>query len=169
MHYHIRKVTPGDLEAVVFVESTCFPKEEAADRESFQLRIDTFPDSFFVAEQADGTIIGFINGCVTNSAVLHDELYHTASLHEPMGDYQTVFGLDVMPDYRHQGIAAALMNHLIQVTKERHKKGLILTCKEHLIAYYEKFGYEHQGVSASTHGGAIWNDMRLTFKKESPS
>lgn len=161
MEYHIRNVTPDDLDAVTAVEATCFPAAEAADRESFQLRINTFPESFFVAETEDGNIIGFINGCVTNSTILEDELYHNASLHEPMGDYQTIFGLDVMPEYRCQGIAASLMQHLIQVTKERGKKGLILTCKDHLIHYYEKFGYEHQGVSNSTHGGAIWNDMLL--------
>ena len=33
---------------------------------SFRQRIETFPDSFFVAEDENGRIIGFINGCVTD-------------------------------------------------------------------------------------------------------
>lgn len=165
MNYNIRPVTMNDLQAVTLVEATCFPSAEAADLESFRTRIATFPESFFVAETTDGEIIGFINGCVTDRPILEDELYHDTSLHKPEGDYQTIFGLDVMPAYQRQGIAADLMNYMIEKTKERKKKGLILTCKDHLIHYYEKFGYQHQGISDSTHGGATWNDMLLIFKK----
>ena len=163
MNYRIRMVTMKDLEAVTEVEQICFPKEEASTKESFQQRILTFPDSFFVAETLKGQIIGFINGCVTDQPILFDELYHDASLHQPKGDYQTVFGLDVIPEFRKQGVAHCLMNYLIAHAQHRGKTGIILTCKDHLIAYYESFGYVHQGVSASTHGGATWNDMLLTF------
>lgn len=163
MNYQIRNATLEDLDAITAVETTCFPPAEAADKNSFQLRITTFPESFFLAETMDGEIIGFINGCMTNETVLKDELYHNVSLHNPAGDYQTIFGLDVLPAYRRQGIAADLMNHLIEISKKRGKKGIILTCKDHLIHYYETFGYEHQGISNSTHGGAVWNDMTLLF------
>lgn len=163
MNYQIRNATLEDLDAITAVEATCFPPAEAADKNSFQLRITTFPESFFLAETMDDEIIGFINGCMTNETVLKDELYHNVSLHNPAGDYQTIFGLDVLPAYRRQGIAADLMNHLIEISKKRGKKGIILTCKDHLIHYYETFGYEHQGISNSTHGGAVWNDMTLLF------
>ena len=163
MNYQIRNATLEDLDAITAVEATCFPPAEAADKNSFQLRITTFPESFFLAETMDDEIIGFINGCTTNETVLKDELYHNVSLHNPAGDYQTIFGLDVLPAYRRQGIAADLMNHLIEISKKRGKKGIILTCKDHLIHYYETFGYEHQGISNSTHGGAVWNDMTLLF------
>ena len=33
--------------------------------------------------------------------------------------------------------------------------GLVLTCKEHLLHYYAKFGSANEGVSHSTHGGAV--------------
>lgn len=42
---------------------------------------------------------------------------------------------------------------------------MILTCKDHLIHYYQKFGFVHQGVSVSCHGGAKWNDMLLEFEE----
>ena len=29
--------------------------------------------------------------------------------------------------------------------------------------YYAKFGFVSEGVSASTHGGVVWYQMRLTF------
>ena len=43
------------------------------------------------------------------------------------------------------------------------RKGLVLTCKDKLIPYYSKFGFELEGVSESVHGNVVWNQMRLTF------
>jgi len=43
------------------------------------------------------------------------------------------------------------------------KKGLVLTCKEKLIAYYAKFGFENEGISESVHGNVIWYQMRYKF------
>ena len=37
-------------------------------------------------------------------------------------------------------IASALMRYLISHTQEKHRKGLILTCKEHLLSFYAQFG-----------------------------
>lgn len=110
-----------------------------------------------------GTIIGFINGCVTNDKVICDEMFEDTSYHVPDGDYQAIFGLDVIPDYRRRGVAADLMRHLIEDARKKGRKGLILTCKDGLIHYYEKFGYRNMGLSASVHGGAVWNDMILEF------
>lgn len=64
-----------------------------------------------------------------------------------------------------QGDGAALMNRMIEDAKEKGRAGLILTCKDRLIHYYEKFGYRNLGVSASVHGGAVWYDMILEFGK----
>lgn len=169
MEYVIRNVKIEDLDAVVQVESECFPDLEAAGREALKRRIETFPDSFFVAEslheaeQTEKTIIGFINGCVTDDRVICDAMFSDSVPHNPEGAYQSVFGLDVRPLYRRQGIAKELMLHLTEDARRRGRKGLILTCKESLIHYYEKFGYVNSGISASVHGGAVWYDMVLEF------
>lgn len=163
--YQIRKVKKEDLEQIYQVESICFPAAEAARKQSLKERIDTFPDSFLVAE-ADGRIIGFINGAVTDSPVIRDEMFEDSSLHQEDGSYQSIFGLDVHPDYRGQGIAADLMQHLMGQAKKQNKAGLILTCKETLISFYEQFGYRSMGISESVHGGAVWYDMILEFNKK---
>ena len=62
------------------------------------------------------------------------------------------------------GVASQLMRRLIEEAEKAGKKGLILTCKESLIPFYEKFGYKNMGVSASVHGGAQWYDMILEFE-----
>lgn len=158
----IRNATIDDLDIVYNIEAKCFPEAEAATYDALKERLAAFPESFFVAE-LDGDVIGFVNGCSTDKPELPDELYHDLSMHNPDGAYQTVFGLDVLPEYQHNGYASQLMNHLIKVSKERNKKGIILTCKDHLIGFYESFGYRHLGVSNSTHGDAKWNDMLLEF------
>lgn len=162
MDIKIRPASIEDLDAVTKVEASCFPQAEAATRVSLEQRIKTFSESFFVAE-IDGEMIGFINGCIINGTVIHDKLYKDSTLHIPDGDYQTIFGLDVIPDYRNQGIAAQLMNYIIEVSKVAGRKGVILTCKEKLIHYYTKFGYINKGISESVHGGAEWYDMILEF------
>ncbi|PKM50289.1 MAG: GNAT family N-acetyltransferase [Firmicutes bacterium HGW-Firmicutes-7] len=158
----IRRVSLEDLDGVAEVEESCFPKAEAATKTSLEQRIKTFPDSFFLAE-VNEEIIGFINGCITNKKIICDELFSDVTLHIPNGDYQTIFGLDVISAYRSQGIAAQLMNYFIEITRLAGRKGVILTCKEGLIQYYSKFGFKNKGLSKSEHGGSEWYDMILEF------
>ncbi len=159
----IRPALSEDVVKISEIEAQCFPPAEAASLQSFIERFAAFPECFFVAETKDGQVVGHINGCVTNTLSLPDVLYHDASLHMPDGAWQTVFGLAVLPEFQHQGIARALMEHLKAVSKERGKEGIVLTCKEAKIGFYESFGYVSQGVSASSHGGARWYDMVLRF------
>lgn len=162
MEINIRQILLQDLDRVSEIEKVCFSEKEAAARESLKRRIITFPQSFFAAEK-DGEIIGFINGCITNATSIYDKMYEDSSLHIPNGDYQAIFGLDVMPDYRNQGVAAQLMNYMIRMAKKAGRKGIILTCKKRLIHYYSRFGYVNKGISKSVHGGATWYDMILKF------
>lgn len=156
----IRQAAKEDIKYISNIEKLCFLEAEAASLKDFYDRFDTFSECFFVAE-IDNKVVGYINGCITDSPKLPDELYHNSALHNFYGAYQTVFGLAVSAEYQHQGIAAKLMNHLINISRERGKKGIILTCKEHLISFYEEFGYVHKGIADSTHGNAVWNNMFL--------
>ena len=158
----IRPALADDVTKVAYIEEKCFPKSEAATLKSFLERFMAFPECFLVAE-IDGKVVGHINGCVTNYDKLIDALYHNSSLHEPDGPWQTVFGIAVLPDYQHQGISRALMEHFKENAKKRGKQGILLTCKDEKIGFYESLGFTYDGVSASSHGGARWNDMILKF------
>ncbi|TQQ84240.1 GNAT family N-acetyltransferase [Peptacetobacter hominis] len=160
---NMRTATENDIERIAEIEKECFPEAEAATKESIKERVKVFGESFIVAEY-DEEIIGFINGAITNQKTITDDMFEDASLHNPDGIYQSIFGLDVVEKYRKNGVARALMNIMIDKSKERGKTGLILTCKEKLIDYYSKFGYKNMGVSESVHGGAVWYDMILKLK-----
>ena len=166
MEYRIRKGKLKDLDEITNVEKVCFPAAEAAGKEAFAERLSVFPDSFLVAEEMEnGSIIGFINGAAVDQTTICDEMFEDAGWHRTDGAYQSIFGLDVVPEWRKRGVAAALMEALIQDARQKERKGLILTCKDRLIPYYERFGYQCLGISQSVHGGAVWYDMILEFQK----
>lgn len=161
--YTIRPVKDEDLKKVAEVEALCFPAAEAAGYEDFMERYKTCKNSFFVAETEDGEIAGFCNGCCADTDYLADALYHDATLHNPDGDYQMIFGLDVNPKFQKQGIGEALMRHMVKSAGERDKKAVVLTCKDHMIPFYKRIGYEYIELSDSTHGGAKWHKMMYRF------
>lgn len=158
----IRNAVIQDVAEIANIEKTCFPAAEAASDSEFEKRIKSFGQHFFVLEEKQ-KIIGFINGMATDCETIEDRMYHNSALHNEQGKWQTVFGIDVLPDYRKQGYASMLMNTLIQQAKVQQRKGCILTCKETLVYYYEKFGYKNKGISKSVHGGVTWYDMKLIF------
>ena len=152
----------ADLSAVAAVESACFPAAEAATEKDFAARLAVFPDHFWLLED-DGTLVSFINGMVTDEPILRDEMYENAALHREDGAWQMIFGVNTLPQYRRQGLAGQVLERVIADARVQGRKGCVLTCKDRLIHYYEKFGFQNEGVSASTHGGVVWYDMRLTF------
>lgn len=158
----IRTATMEDLERVTAVEAACFPAAEAASKEEFKERLLAYPDHFWVLEE-NGEMIGFINGMVTDEMTIRDEMFADASLHNENGAWQAIFGVNTIPEYRCRGYAAKIMERVIEDAKAQGRKGCILTCKDKLLHYYEKFGYKNMGISASVHGGAVWYDMVLEF------
>lgn len=158
----IQTATIHDLGAIAQVEALCFPSAEAADRTSFQRRLSVFPDRFWLLWEGD-TLVSFVNGMLTDTPALADEMYEDAALHAPSGAWQMIFGVDTIPAFRRQGCAEQLLNHVIEQCKRENRRGLVLTCKEHLLHYYAKFGFQNEGISPSVHGNVRWYQMRLTF------
>ena len=75
-----------------------------------------------------------------------------------------VFGLCTLPDYRQRGFAQTLLKEFIRTAKSEGRKGVVLTCKQELIKYYEKFGFVSEGVTEnSVIGGVQWYQMRRTL------
>lgn len=158
----IRNATIDDLHAIHHIENLCFPPNEAASLDSFSKRLLVFPHHFWLLEE-EGQLIGFINGMVTNTETIADEMFAHAELHNESGSWQTIFGIAVSPAFRRKGYGERLINHLIKKSKEQNRAGVTLTCKEYLISYYEKFGFIDLGISKSVHGGEVWHDMINTF------
>lgn len=159
----IRRATMEDLEAVTAVEAECFPPAEAATRKDFEGRLAHYADHFWLMFDGD-KLISFVDGFVTDEADLRDEMYENASLHNEEGAWQMIFGVNTIPSERQKGYAGILLERMIEDAKEQGRKGLVLTCKDRLVHYYAKFGFVDEGVSEnSTHGNAVWHQMRIVF------
>lgn len=158
----IRKATLGDLKEIAAVEAECFPAAEAASEESLRKRLSVFADHFWLLFDGD-KMVGFVNGMVTDEPDLSDEMYDDASMHNPDGKWQMIFGVDTIPEYRRQGCAEKVLSRVIEDARKQGREGLVLTCKDKLIHYYAKFGFENEGLSKSVHGDAVWYQMRLKF------
>ena len=159
----IRTATPADLAAVTAVEAACFPPAEAAGEADFAARLNAYPQHFWLLEEDDGTLVSFVDGMVSDEPTLRDEMYENAALHNEHGAWQMIFGVNTLPRYRRRGYAGQLLRRAIEDARSQGRKGCVLTCKEALVHYYETFGFVSEGRSQSTHGGAVWYDMRLTF------
>ena len=159
----IRTATPADLAAVTAVEAACFPPAEAAGEADFAARLNAYPQHFWLLEADDGTLVSLVDGMVSDEPTLRDEMYENAALHNEHGAWQMIFGVNTLPWYRRRGYAGQLLRRAIEDARSQGRKGCVLTCKEALVHYYETFGFVSEGRSQSTHGGAVWYDMRLTF------
>ena len=160
----VRKARKSDLQAIVKIEQDCFPREEAATELQIKNRIESYGDHFLVMEQ-EGSIVGIINGIVSDYDTIRDDMYENTAFHKETGQWQMIFGLDVIEKYRKKGFATLLMQSMIHHAQVENRKGVILTCKENLIPFYERFGFANFGVSESVHGGVVWYDMKLIFNK----
>ena len=160
----IRKATTSDLDLVTHIEATCFPPAEAAPREAFKERLDHYAGQFLIAFDGD-TPIGFIDGFVTDDEVLTDEMFADASLHNPHGAWQMIFGLNTLPEYRNRGVGGKLIEEFIDLAREEKRKGVILTCKEEKIPYYANVQGLGTAFQKPVLAGFVTVLYRIAFRK----
>lgn len=162
----IRTATIDDLPQIAAVESECFPPAEAATKEEFADRLIHYYNHFWLMfdEQNDNKLVAFVDGFVTNEPDLTDEMYEKASMHDESGAWQMIFGVIQSRPIEDADWQEELLERAIEDARKPGRKGLVLTCKDALIHYYAKFGFQNEGVTdKSVHGDAVWNQMRLTF------
>ncbi|WP_321329424.1 N-acetyltransferase [uncultured Ilyobacter sp.] len=158
MELKIRNGKVEDLEACFILERRTFPECEAASKENIKIRLSEFAAGFIVGE-IEGKIVAHINSGSTNKDDITDEEFKGLIGHESDGKNIVIFSVAVNPEYQNLGIASKMMREFIEVSKKIKKQNILLLCKENLIGMYEKMGYEKKGISASTHGNAVWYEM----------
>ena len=126
-------------------------------------RATIFPQGFLVA-LGEGKVVGFINSGATNKPDLADEEFKDMVGHDTDGKNIVILSIAVAPSYQGRGVSRPLMERFIDRACVLGKRAILLLCRENMIGYYKKFGYADAGVSASTHGGGRWHEMRLDLK-----
>ncbi|MGN1182083.1 MAG: GNAT family N-acetyltransferase [Faecalibacillus sp.] len=155
----IREVTLNDLDTIYYLEKTCFLESEAASYDALKSRLEVFHQGYDIL-YVDQQPVGYIGGLKNDVLELPDEMYHDSSLHCSNGKYQAIFSVCILPQFQRKGYASIMVKNYIEKRKNQIE-GFVLTCKDHLIPFYQSCGFSFEKVSKSTHGDAKWNDMIL--------
>lgn len=151
----IRNVRPEDWVKISEIEANNFSEQEASTKEVIKERCHLIQDTFLVAE-IDDQIVGYIEGPVVSQPVLEDYLFQGVSKNPVIGGYIAVTSLSIDSHHQQEGIGIALLAALKDLAIAQERLGIILTCHEELISYYEMNGFTSLGLSDSKHGGSIW-------------
>ena len=158
--YEFRDIKPGEAEQAVVIEQICFPPNEACSEQHIRERLEKVSDLFLTAvDKETGKIAGFLNGIATNEESFRDAFFTNIELHDPNGKNIMLLGLDVLPEYRKQGLGRALVFHYLEREREKGRSRLVLTCLESKVEMYRKFGFQDNGIANSTWGGEEWHEM----------
>lgn len=158
----IRHAAIDDLDIITLIETASFLKTEAAKKEEIEERLELNGDYFWLLDNL-GEVCAFVHGLPTNAVNLTDDMFHSAEQYDTNGDWIMLLSVATHPAHRCKGYAREVMRQVIADSRAQGRKGIVLTCKEHFIPFYQKFGFLDEGKSASTHGGSVWYQMRQTF------
>lgn len=163
--FEFRNICAEEADQAVQIEQICFPPNEACSETMMRERVAKAPELFLVAvDKETGKIAGFLNGLSTEEEIFRDEFFTNAGLYNPKGDNVMLLGLDVLPEYRGQGLATEIMCRYAQRERQRGRKMLILTCLESKTLMYGKMGFQNDGIAASSWGGEQWYEMSLQLR-----
>ena len=160
--YEFRTINQDEANQAVRIEQICFPPNEACSEKSMKERIKEVPELFLVAvDKENGKLAGFLNGVATDEDSFRDEFFTDVSLHKRDGKNVMLLGLDVLPEYRGQGLAREIVSRYSEREKKNNRKMLYLTCLDVKVKMYEKMGFKDLGIANSTWGGEEWHEMTL--------
>ena len=143
--FEFRDIRQEEADQAVLIEKICFPPNEACSEKHMKERI--------------GKLAGFLNGIATDEEKFRDEFFTDASLNNPKGKKVMILGLDVLPEYRGQGLAREIVRCYLQREEEKGRKEIVLTCLDEKVEMYKRFGFVDLGMSDSVWGGEEWHEM----------
>ena len=158
--FEFRYIHPAEGDQAARIEQLCFPPNEACTEKMMKDRAAAAPELFLVAvDRESGLLAGFLCGLATDESRFRDEFFYDNTLYQPEGKNVILLGLDVLPEYRGQGLAGELVRRYVAREREKGRERLLLTCLESKVKMYEKMGFRDLGVSASSWGGVEWHEM----------
>jgi [ribosomal protein S18]-alanine N-acetyltransferase len=134
----LRSYLPSDFETLYRIDQICFPKGISYGRFEMKVYLRARGSYCLLAETA-GNVAGFI-------------------LAELAPDEGHIVTLDVLEDYRRQGIGSLLLGAAEKELDSRGGKRMVLetaTSNEAAIALWIKHGYRELGIMKSYYGNGL--------------
>lgn len=164
--FTFREIKREETEQAIAIERICFPPHEACSAKAMTERIIAAPELFLVAvDDKTGKIAGFFNGVATDEDSFRDEFFTDIGLHSADGKHVMLLGLDVLPEYRRQGLAKSIVEKYAERERTKGRQALILTCLEEKVEMYKKMGFADRGIANSSWGNEEWHEMCYRIEK----
>jgi ribosomal protein S18 acetylase RimI-like enzyme len=191
LHPFVQVLTESNVEDCVAVEEA-FPVQERCSREKFQYRLGRCPELclglFTLPILNHGepkprpTLVGHIIATrvstphVTDKSMELPENWKTERLavvdgetvgHDDTGMSIAIHSLAVSSEHQGKGVGSTLMKSYIQRIREAMiADRIVIIAHDHLVAFYESFGFQKRGPSKCQFGGGGWTDLVLEFNTE---
>jgi len=152
-------------EAIVALEQSSYPSDEAASRERIHMRLTGASEFFQGAFLPDNTWVGFLNATLSRKSTLdHESMF----CHEPDGQHLCIHSVVVKPEFRRRGVGTAMMKEYVRQIQRRSPPilELVLICKPHMVKLYLDAGFRDCGKSRIEYGSSGWIEMRHSLLLE---
>lgn len=165
--FEFRDILKEEAAQAAAIEKICFPPNEACSETMMRERVLAAPELFLVAvDRETGKIAGFLNGLSTDEDFFRDQFFTNVKLYDPSGKNVMLLGLDVLPEYRMQGLARELMSRYLHREQQKGRSTVILTCLDSKVQMYEKMGFKNRGMADSSWGGEQWFEMSCELEHD---
>ncbi|KKK13741.1 hypothetical protein ARAM_001675 [Aspergillus rambellii] len=191
LHPFVQVLTESNVDDCILVEEA-FPEHERCTREKFTYRLGRCPElclGLFTLPIIDEgepkprpTLVGHIIATRTSTPHVTDKSmelpanWKTERLtvvdgqtvgHDEYGSTIAIHSLAVLREHQGKQVGSTLMKAYIQRIREAMiADRIVLIAHDHLVPYYESFGFENRGLSKCQFGGGGWTDMVLEFNSE---
>ena len=158
--FRFRPARPDEGRRLGEIDSICFPPNEAVPMDAIIEFARLIPDQILIAQDREsGEIAGFVSSMASDEERLRDAFFTDVTLHDKAA--QTAFGLslDVLPQFRDQGLARELVRLCGIWCQVKGRRRLVITAHEELVKMYERMGFKDLGISDSKWGGTVWHEM----------
>ncbi|KAF4258927.1 hypothetical protein KXX13_007105 [Aspergillus fumigatus] len=191
LHPFVQTLTVSNVDDCVEVENA-FPENERCSREKFIYRLTKCPELslglFTIPIVPKGqpkprpTLIGHIVATRTSTQLVTDNAmklppnWRSARVvtengetigHDEYGSTIAIHSLAVLPEYQGKQVGSTLMKSYIQRIREAAiAERISIIAHDHLVPFYQSFGFENRGPSKCQFGGGGWTDLVLEFAQE---
>ena len=164
--FRFREPRREEAAQICGIEKACFPPNEACPEAEMYRRVERIPEQFLIAvDRNTGVIAGFLDGLASDEKEFRDEFFTDVTLHDPAAQTEFLMGLDVLPQYRGQGLARELVRLYGIRGQVRGRLKMVLTAHEEKLGMYEKMGFKDLGISGSVWGGNPWHEMEIRLDR----
>ncbi|KAL2872309.1 polyamine acetyltransferase [Aspergillus lucknowensis] len=187
----VQVLTESNVDDCVLVEEA-FPEQERCSREKFIYRLGRCPElclGLFTLPilsedepKPRPTLVGHIIATRTASPYVTDKAMELPADwqtnrstmvdgeivgHDETGRSIAIHSLAVLREHQGKHVGSTLMKAYIQRIREAAiADRIVIIAHDHLVPFYQSFGFENRGPSKCQFGGGGWTDLVLEFSAE---